>query len=66
MKFKVYTEAEKAAWLKGKISSYYANRSRERRKKCCSGTSTKVKYSTYSSEDAFARALERTYGPNSK
>ena len=60
MKFKPYSPSEMAAWKRGKIAAYYANKSR------CSGNSKpypqKVKFSDFSADAAMKKALERTYG----
>ena len=68
MKFKVYSEAEKAAWLRGRISMYYKNKSA---KNNCNNSSKKnssdsgnVRFTNYSASDALNAAFERTYGKN--
>lgn len=56
MKYHKFTAAEKAAYRAGKIRAYYQNKSR------CKKTAQKPKFVHYDVNDAFARALERSYG----
>ena len=69
MAFKKFNEQEKRAYKSGKIAAYYRCKARERRNNACCPVATpprQIKYSDHVAEDAFMRALERTYGSNSK
>ncbi|MBE6645929.1 MAG: hypothetical protein E7612_11275 [Ruminococcaceae bacterium] len=56
MKYHKFTAAEKAAYRAGKIRAYYQNKSR------CKKTAQKPKFVSFDVNEAFARALERSYG----
>jgi len=57
-KFKVYTEAEKAAWLRGKIACYYSHK----KKKTPRIVNTTARFNNFNASEALNKAFERTYG----
>ena len=56
-----FTQEEKTIWLRGKIAGYYAAKARERRRQ-----KKQVRYGEFDVNEAFERALERTYGKDFK
>ena len=56
MKYHKFTAAEKAAYRAGKIRAYYQNKSRAKK------SAKKPQFINFDVDEAFARALERTYG----
>ena len=56
MKYHKFTAAEKAAYRAGKIRAYYQYKSRAKK------ANKKPKFINFDVDEAFARALERTYG----
>ena len=61
MALKKFSASEKAAYKRGKIIGYY-----NARKKCskekASSKPAKARYGDFDPDEAFKRALERTYG----
>ena len=63
MKFKQFNNQEREAYKRGKIAGYYSRKAHERRQaKSAPSASCCGKYNTFSGDDAFQRALMRSYG----
>ena len=64
---KRYSDKEREAYRRGKIIAYYQNKKKQKRASPCSSKPpSKVKYGNYDANEAFRKALERTYGPTVK
>ena len=62
MAFKLFSKREKEIWRQAKIVAYYQSK----RKKKKRTQSSPQRYGNFDVNEAFERALQRSYGDNSK
>ena len=63
MKFRLMNSREREIWRRAKIAGYYAKKSRDKRQ---TKAQDKPRYGSFDVNDAFQKALRRSYGDKFK